>query len=178
MLLRQQVDAYKQVHFWFTIKFQLALLDSSLVGLYCSMRPVTILFFFGSLNQFQNVVIKRILNCCIQISHNNFEYLLDMQFQISFSLIFFQKMFRLCPLCSGSIRVRSNSFFEHSHLPIGACVPKGNLHYEHVLLSVLFTCNFFVVFFYTRDDFILIYIKIYCKVRCECLFSTADRRKV
>ena len=122
MLLRQQVDAYKQAHFWFTIKFQLALLDSSLVGLYCSMRPVTILFFFGSLNQFQNVVIKRILNCCIQISHNNFEYLLDMQFQISFSLIFLQKMFRLCPLCSGSIRVRSNSLFEHSHLPIGACV--------------------------------------------------------
>ena len=45
-----------------------------------------------------------------------------MQFQISFSLIFLQKMFRLCPLCSGSIRVRSNSLFEHSHLPIVACV--------------------------------------------------------
>ena len=97
-------------------------MDSSLVGLYRSMRPVTILFFFGSLHQFYNVVIKRILSCFFQIYHNNFEYLLDMQFQDSFSLIFFKKMFRRYPLCSGSIRVRLNSFFEHSHLSIGVFV--------------------------------------------------------
>ena len=78
--------------------------------------------FLGLLRQIYSVVIKRILNSCIQISHHNFEYLLHTQFQDSFSLIFFQKMFRCCPLLSGSIRVSSNSFFEHSHLPIDVWV--------------------------------------------------------
>ena len=75
----------------------------------------------GSLHQIYSVVIEQILNSCIPISHHNhhnFKYLLHMQFKDSFSLIFFfQKMFRRYPLCSSSIRARSNSFFER--LPIG-----------------------------------------------------------
>ena len=75
--------------------------------------------FLWLLRQIYSVVIKRILNSCIQISHHNFEYLLHMWFQDSFSLIFLKKRLGVVvrPLLSGSIRVRSNSFFEHSHLP-------------------------------------------------------------
>ena len=80
--------------------------------------------FSGSLHQIYSVVIKQILNSCIQISHHNhhnFKYLLHIQFKDSFSL---KKMFRRYPLCSSSIRqfnsvefIQSNSFFER--LPIG-----------------------------------------------------------
>ena len=57
---------------------------------------------------------------------------------------------------------------------------------KFTLWACTLTCSFHVYFFYifphTRLDFILIHIcwynKNYYKVRCECLFSSADRRRV
>ena len=95
-------DAYKQMH---TSRFILGSRSNSRCLCWVPCWSVCIAVcallqfssFLGLLRQIYSVVIKRILNSCIQISHHNFEYLLHTQFQDSFSLIFFKK-------CLGVVR--------------------------------------------------------------------------
>ena len=95
-------DTYEQMH---TSRFILGSRSNSRCLSWVSCWSVCIAVyallqfnsFLGLLRQIYSVVIKRILNSCIQISHHNFEYLLHTQFQDSFSLIFFKK-------CLGVVR--------------------------------------------------------------------------